>query len=376
MKRGGSAAEKTRHRAVWALVSVLGLGGCQQALPARTPGPPSACDAPQTEEPLPELSLPRDPEWGTRVTAVELHGLERVPQPLVRGALGARPGDALSEQQVAADLKALLALEVFSHAAAETAPTPGGVRLRYVVRERPRVARVEWSGPVRPPVGRWVPLAAGELYDPARVRRAALGLEDHLTESGYLDARVEVRERARGSLVDVCLGVERGPRWLVSQIAPRGNQRVQTREIVALVDDHHGRANRPGAPFRADLFEADRLRIAALYHDRGFLDVRVGEPRLDRSTRRLLIPIHEGEPYRVSSVTFSGKLRGPEATYRELLGVGPDQLFSRSALLSGLERIAARHRELGRSGRGTPETTLDPATHRVSLRILIEEDAP
>lgn len=364
------------HRAVLTLASVLGLGGCQPALPARAPGPPSACDAPQTEEPQPELSLPRDPEWGTRVTAVELHGLERVPEPLVRGALGTRPGDALSETRIAGDLMALLALEVFSHAAAETAPTPAGARLRYVVRERPRVARVEWRGPGRPPVGRWVPLAAGELYDPVRVRRAALGLEDHLTESGYLDAHVEVRQRARDDGVDLCWAVERGQRWLVSQIAPQGNARVAANEIKALIDDHHGRANRPGAPFRADLFEVDRLRIAALYYDRGFLDVRVGAPRLDRSTRRLLIPIHEGEPYRVASVTFSGKLRVPEATYRELFGVAPDQLFSRSAVLSGLERIAARHRALGRSGRGTPETTLDPTTHRVSLRILIEEDAP
>lgn len=364
------------RRALRPLLSALCLAGCRAPSAAQVPEPPSACDAPNVEAALPELALPREPEWGARVGAVELRGLARVPAQLARAVVTTRVGDALSEPRVAADLRALLALEVFEDAAVETEPTRGGVRLRYLLRERKQIARVELRGLTEPGPGRWAPLATGELYDAARVRRAALGLEDHLSDSGYLEARVEVRQRVGRDRVDVCLWVERGQRWLVSELAPRGNHRVSRREIAALIDDHDGRANRPGAPFRADLFEADRVRIAALYYDRGFLDARVGEPELDRLRGRLLIPVHEGAPYRVSTVTFAGKLRGGDQKYRELLGVAQGQLFSRSALQTGLERIALHHRALGRTARATPDTTLDPATHRVSLRVVIEEDGP
>ncbi|MCC6900498.1 MAG: hypothetical protein IT377_16080 [Polyangiaceae bacterium] len=364
------------RRALRPLLSALCLAGCRPASPAQVAEPPSACDAPGPEATEPELGPPSEPEWGARVSSVELHGLVRVPAQLARGVVTTHVGDALSEPEVSADLRALLALEVFEDAAVETEPTRGGVRLRYLLRERKQIARVELRGLTEPGPGRWAPLATGELYDPARVRRAALGLEDHLSESGYLEARVEVRQRVGRDRVDVCLWVERGQRWLVSELTPHGNERVSRREIVALIDDHDGRANRPGAPFRADLFEADRVRIAAYYYDRGFLDARVGEPELDRLRGRLLIPIHEGAPYRISSVTFAGKLRGGDQKYRELLGVAPDQLFSRSAVQTGLERVASHHRALGRTARATPETTLDARNHRVSLRIVIEEDAP
>ncbi|MCL4748860.1 MAG: hypothetical protein KJ015_01805 [Myxococcales bacterium] len=361
------------------LIALLAAPGCARPAAAPSAARPSACDAP-TRADTPTIELPSEPEWGARVSAVELRGTRRVPEALLRAAIEIRAGETLDEERVAADVRRLYALEAFSQVVAETDATPGGVRLRFVVEERRLVGRVDYRGIGALPLGRHVPLREGELFDPARIHRAAQGLEDHLVESGHLDARVRSHQRRDTETVDVCFAVEAGPRYTLAELVPVGNHSVPSSELSALVDDHDGEVNRPGAPFRPDLLGPARLRIQALYFDRGFLDVALGEPRVvrDEGSRTLRVewPIQEGTVYRLARVTFSGKLRGPEQRYRELLGVAPGQVFSRARIAEGLGRIREHHETLGHSAQAVPEIELDPREGSVGLRVSIEERAP
>lgn len=361
------------------LIALLAAPGCGRPAAAPSAPRPSACDAPSQADTA-TIELPSEPEWGARVSAVELRGARRVPEGLLRAAIFTRAGQPLDEERVAADVRRLDALEVFSQVVAETEPTPGGVRLRFAVEERRLVGRVDYRGIEALPLGRHVPLREGELFDEARVHRAAQGLEDHLVESGHLDARVRSHTRRFAEAVDVCFSVEAGPRYTLAELVPVGNLSVPSSELAALVDDHDGEVNRPGAPFRADLLGPARLRIHALYYDRGFLDVSLGEPRVVRDERsrtlRVEWPIQEGTVYRLARVTFSGKLRGPEQRYRELLGVAPGQVFSRARIAEGVERIREYHEKLGHSAQAIPETELEPREGSVGLRVSIEERAP
>lgn len=351
------------HRALWPLL----VAGCAQpAALARAPAPA------EVRAPVESVA---EPEWGARVLAVDLVGLVRVPRALVAGAIHTQVGDPLDEAEIAADVRRLYELESFDEVEARTEHAADGVRLTFVVRERALVGRVEYRGPR--PLGRHVPLASGELHDPARLWRAARGLEDHLRESGHLDARVWTRERKRGRQVDVVFFVTPGPRYLLSELVFVGNAGVPSRELLALVDDHDGRANRAGTPFRPDLLARDRLRIQALYYDRGYLDAKLGEPRGVRDARARSFsvewPVDEGGVYRLEKIVFTGQLRAPERRYRELLGLAPEQVFSRARVAEGLARIRAHHQRLGRDAEVTPETELDARAHRVSLRVRIEE---
>lgn len=360
----------------WAALVAAGLGGCAGAAGTARVTEPSACDAPDPT-PLPtEVALPAEPPWGARIRAIELRGLSRVPESLVRGAITTRAGDTLDEAQVARDVLALLALETFDQVVAST--EQDGAVLLYSLTERRLVGRVEHRSGQPLPVGRHVPLASGELHDPARVHRAARDLEDHLIESGHVDARVLTRERRSGERVDVCFVIEPGPRRLISAIVPQGNTQVLAREILALIDNHDRMANRIGAPFRADLFGPDRLRIQALYYDRGYLESAVSEPAAspDRGGLRVVIPIHEGAVYRLDRVSFSGMLRATEQRYHKLFAVPAGRVFSRSEVSAGLDRVVAHHRSLGFTARVTPQTDLDNPSHTVNLRLVIEEDAP
>ena len=342
--------------------------------PPRVPRAAGVCDGPEEKtapEPLPITT----PAWGERVLDVEITGAPRVPRSLLQARIGTKVDDPLDEAQLAADVRALLELEIFDDVVVETEPHPGGVSLRYRLTPRRVVGEVVYLGPL--PKGRHLPLTPGELHDAARVHRAASGLKNHLLQDGHLDARVDTRSRTHAGRVDVCFRVNPGPRYLISQLTLAGNQRLSERELSELIDDRDGKVNKLGAPFRPDLFSADQLRMQALYYERGFLEATVDEAESTRDlatkTLRVVIPIHEGERYRLGKLSVSGRLRAPARRYRELLGMKSGEIFARSRFTAGLAEITRYHASLGHPAVVAPSTTLDAETHRIDVELQIEE---
>ncbi len=227
------------------------------------------------------------------------------------------------------------------------------------------------------PVGRHLPLARGELYDPERAFRAADRLREHLTDSGYLEAEVETRQRAaRDGSVSVCFRVSRGPRYQIEALEFPGAKAVAESELRALLRTQDGEVNAVGAAYRADLLEPDLLLVNALYYDHGYLTVKVGPPRARFEARgrvRVEIPVEEGRQFRVGTIRFGGKLDGPIREHASLLGVRPGTVFDRSAMLEGLERLRERYRRRGRAVDFVPETRLDEKAARIDLTLRLEQ---
>jgi outer membrane protein insertion porin family len=334
------------------------------------------CDLPEeASAPAPESVFVDSPPWGSRVERVDVRGLRRVPEAIVRGVLGLRSGEALDEGRLRRDVLALHELEVFSDILAETTPMGDSVRLAFVVREHPLVGRVEVRGASGVGPGRFVPVAPGEIHEPERVARSARDWQTGLADTGYLDARVRATAHRDGpSTVGVCYRVEAGPRFVLDALRFTGNERVPSGELLGKIDDHDGRANAPGKPYRPDLLRADLLHLTALYYDRGHLDVRLGEPVVRRDPRsgRLTveIPVREGSVYRVGAAECRGAPRRDLAECRRLLGVARGDVFDRSAIHAGLERVRARFT----TSRGQPNVTPDTQTHpeRATVDLTVD----
>ena len=57
-----------------------------------------------------------------------------------------------------------------------------------------------------------------------------------------------------------------------------------------------------------DVLDTDVDRVAIYYHDQGFMDVKVGSPKVDlkKDGFYITVPVEEGERYRVSDVKVTG----------------------------------------------------------------------
>lgn len=367
-------------RATCALVVALAAAGCASSAPEPAAAPSRVEDTCRDEAERPwEFAPLGEPPWGAMIARVEVRGLEHVPSLLARSVLRSRAGAPLDEATLASDLERLEALEVFRSIAVESDTVGNGVVLAFVVEERRRVETVTLEGLQAAPRGRWVPVAPGELFDPARLHRSARDLEAHLQDSGYRQARVEPRshERADGRQ-SVCYRVKRGPRYLIGALDFVGNRDIASAELRALVDTHDETVNAAGKPLREDLLEPDLLRVTALYYERGYLGVRLDPLRLRLDPKRervdAEIPIEEGPQYRLGKLEIVGAVTGSARAELARLGLESGELFVRSKVSAAIARLEERYRSRGRPVRVSPETALHPERARVDVAFRLERE--
>jgi outer membrane protein insertion porin family len=347
-------------RALGALVALASLG-CATAVATPPRAAPSACSA--GVEPIGGVSdeIGSEPEWGTKLTHVVIER-GRLPRDVVGRAILLRAGSTLEAEAVKGDVARLLGLEAVANVRVELE----GTRLRYLIEERPAIRSVIVTGrPLR--AGHWLPLVTGELYDPARVRRMQVDLEADLVAQGHLDAKVEIRSRKRDDGVDVCVLVRRGKNWSIDDVRTDGNRAVSERELLALLDTHQGRVNTRGKPFHGSLLDADLPRLLSLYYDRGFIEADVGEPQVTREPKtariRVRIPITEGARHRIGAIRFVNVPASATERHARTLGVASGEVFSRSRVAEGLERL--------RSTTGT-DFDLTTEVHSETLRVDLQ----
>jgi outer membrane protein insertion porin family len=379
------------RRALGSLVAAFVVVGCASARPTTT-APVTAPKRAHVDtcgvgsEPIipPSARLPTvEPPWGARVLRIEIVGADAVPRELITAQLALRQGAALDAATLEHDVRALVDLEAIEtiRVDVERIAERDEVVVRYVLDARRVVGDVTVRWTKSEVAGHWVPLAKGELYDPARVARTRFDLERNLEGEGHLQAKVTEHHRAGdepSAPVDVCFVVEPGPAFLIDAIAFKGNDAISTFELRPLLKSHEHRANERGKPYREDLLENDLLYVTALYYDRGFLEVKVGPPTtttsVDEGHGRITvdIPIHEGPRYRVRALTFSGDRPDLSGEYRRLIGVRSGDLFARNKMVEGMEKIRAFHRERGEEADIEPLTNLDSPHGQVDLTLQVK----
>src|SRR5512135_325573 len=80
------------------------------------------------------------------VNSIEVRGLKRVEEGAVKSKITQKVGEALSSEKVSEDIKSIFKMGYFDDVKTEIDPMEGGIRLIYVVKEKPTIIRVEFQG--------------------------------------------------------------------------------------------------------------------------------------------------------------------------------------------------------------------------------------
>jgi len=187
----------------------------------------------------------------------------------LRASLRTEPGQLLEDAPLGDDMRALWRSGLISDARVEVVDHD----VTFAVTPQPLVASVSIAGAPRDAreLRRLVWLA-GTPFDPARVQRFIESAREAYRADGRLDASIEVT-RSGGSL---CFEVSPGPRFVVDALYVTG----VPRDIEAAVAKVIG--TKPGEPLNEPTFERDQLLISSELWDRGYLNVKVGTPKITR----------------------------------------------------------------------------------------------
>ncbi|MGC4089752.1 MAG: outer membrane protein assembly factor BamA [Polyangiaceae bacterium] len=356
--------------------------------------PPKPAQRTRGEEGSARVEIPpseAEQATGLPIARIIVTGNRRVTEDDVLAYLRQRPGQAFSAPALTQDVRELYASGFFEDIEVDLERSDRGVVLRFVVRERPTISKVEYEGNSELDGDDFkddVEVKAGNVLSQPAVRRSVQKIRDKYAEKGYFLAEVEsevVPQKSNEVLLR--FHVKEHQQVSVRRITFIGNDHISSDELRATMFTGNGGffAFGSGGPFRQDAFERDVAVISALYYDRGFLSVSLSTPRVmltpDKSGIEVSVTIDEGPRYKIRQLRIYE--RGPDGreaepidgrrNLRMMVRANPGDYFNRAALLEDLQAIRTLYRDNGFANvEATPQTNVDPDAHEVDVIVPVE----
>jgi len=317
-------------------------------------------------------------------------GNRRITKGDILSYLHQRSGQAFAPETLTQDVRELWNSGFFDDIEVDLERTDSGVTLRFLVRERPNVAAVEFEGNQEidnDDLSEALEVKADTVLSQPAVRRAVQKIRDMYAEKGFFLAEVtsEIIPQ-KNNEVTVRFKIEEHGQVSVRRITFIGNEHISDEELreVMFTGQSGFFAFGSGGPFRQDAFERDIAVISALYYDRGFLSVTINTPRImltpDRNGIEVSITIDEGPRYRIRQLRVYE--RGPDGNEVEPIGgrrnlrmmvrTKSGDYFNRAELLEDLQAIRTLYRDHGYAKvEASPQTRLDPERREVDIEVPV-----
>jgi len=318
---------------------------------------------------------------GSRVLDVDVKGLSTIAKETTLARVQTRPGMNYSDAIISEDIRRLFALGYFTDVQVQSEPLEDGVRVIFVVKEKPVIKDIVLEGELHLAKGKVMNLLGikkNDLYDPRKVKDGIDQLKAEYRRKGYYRAEIVTSTQddpARNSVTLVVV-IDAGARMRIKQIFIEGNLAYSDRKIRYLMKTKRKHWWSPGV-YDEQVLEEDLERIRAFYRQHGYQDVAVNQTVSTDPTGRWLyvtVKITEGVQHHVGSVTITGNTLFTETELKKLLSLKPGAVYTTEASQSDLRAIKQYYGDRGYiNATVAPDTHLDEATKRMDVKFDIVE---
>jgi outer membrane protein insertion porin family len=328
------------------------------------------------------------------VREIVVEGLVAVGREVALEGIETEVGQPVDPETLTRDIKVLWDQQLFSDVRVDREHVDGGWRVVFTVTERPLLRSIVFGGnDGRDDDALLREIESATFRAPvtdAAARADADRLIEFYRKNGWTRAEVVARIEpvpTEPGQADLLFDIREGPRARIVSLAIDGNEEVPDEVILdALQTCEVSLVNRflRGCWFDEDALQTDLFRVQALYYELGYVVVKVDVPTIDYSDDgeevSIHIPVEEGGQYRIGRIQFA--IQGlppvfPIEKLRRLLGIEDNDVFNRTRLFRGIERIQTAYRyEIQTIVAVTPESELDMEDRLVHLTFTIEPPEP
>jgi outer membrane protein insertion porin family len=371
-------------RTIW-VVSAAFLLFLNSALAADLKGTVSPESSQKSESvvPMAQPSGSSSPKTSRTIGKILIRGNNRVEEEAIRVYVKSMVGEPVNEEQVDRDVRAIYGMGFFKTVEVQRTEDKGQETLTYVIEERPLVRDVNIEGNKalsKEEIENKLKVHPRTILNPVRIRRGVSDVKKEYEKKGHLDADITYRtESTESGDVVLTFTMTENDRVKVVDVLFEGNKAIPDSQLRGIIQTKKrnllSRFLNTGV-LNNDALKTDVERITAYYYDNGYINVRVGEPRIERKDDGLYVTIRidEGEQFTIGDIGFVGDVPGGEEEAKLRVELEKGTTFKASQLRDDVFRLTGYFSDQGYAFVNVePETDVRIDTKTVNINYRVDK---
>ena len=284
---------------------------------------------------------------------VQFAGSAQVSREKIIANMRTRVGKPYNEQVVEEDIRNLYSTGNISNVRIFGEPSQNGVKVIVVIAAKAKISEVILNGVEKVKAARIrkeIGAKPGDQLNEAILEQDRQKIADYYSSKGYgdVDVKLDSSVNEKTGLARVTFTVLEGGKTVIRSVIVQGNRAIKTGDIKKAIKTQPRSLLRPLSLFSKtarlsnEQLETDTAAVRDLYQSRGYMDVKVGSPRIERNrggTVDLTFSISEGEQYRVGRVNYSGAQVFTQDEVSKGARVRTGEIYSPQALRADVKNI-------------------------------------
>lgn len=319
------------------------------------------------------------------VNSIEVKGLKRIEEGAIKARITQKIGETLSSEKTAEDIKNIYKMGYFDDVKVEMEPFEGGIKLIYVVKEKPTIIKIEFQGNKElsdDKLREKIAISAGSIADITLIQDNASRLQSFYEEEGYWSATVvPVVNKVTEDEVTLTYQIIEGNKVRIKRINIIGNKAISSGRIKGVMKTSEWAIYSfltSSGYYKKNTMNKDIEAIKDLYFNNGYIKAIVADPEIrltdDKKGMIIDIQISEGDQYTVSGIEIEGNKAFTEEDLRKKITLKTGKVFSKETVKKDISAIIEHYTQNGYAMANVfPEIVPDDDKKTVKVTYKIEE---
>ena len=266
-------------------------------------------------------------------------GNKRIEADAIKRVIVAAPGDFFIPKNLSNDLKAVYSMGYFEDVRVEAESTSKGKIIFFKVKEKPTIRRIIIKGNSSrfddEEIKENLNIKTGSILNIFKVQNNVKRIEALYKEKNYHNVKVDYKTiELKNNQADLTFIVEEGEKVRIKTIKFIGNKAYTEKKLKKILKSSEKGfffwLTSSGDLKREDLNE-DVARLAAFYHNNGYIQAKIGEPKVEFKENHIeiTIKIKEGVQFKVGKIYIKGDLVMAKEKMLEKIKISNQEFYNR-----------------------------------------------
>lgn len=317
------------------------------------------------------------------IASIAPAGNTRIDSGAISRKVKTKAGDFYDPGSLREDLKAIFKMGYFENVRIKVEESDKGKIVTFDVTEKPIIKHIEFSGLdafSKEELQETANIGNNSILNNLKVNNGASAIKALYKSKGYYNTTVTPQiSYPDPDHAELRYVIEEGDKIFIKEIKFIGNKNFDSDELEDVVESNEKNwfswLTEAGL-MKQQMLAQDVARLGAFYNNKGFLEVKIGDPQVRQEEEWLYITfvIDEGPRYRVGTVSFSGDLIESKQHLRSLLSIQNEEFINRQILRGDVLKITDFYSENGYAFSDIrPKMNKSKTGARVDIDIHIEK---